>query len=130
MLQGGGEYRVEGDKAEDKNWDNCNSVINKIFFKKGLQYKFMESNELVVPKGRGMHFQCRIILICYSQTMRCDRVSSSMVPGVITKLYRHKYVLTVFFSFYVFFGNLLSPTLPPTYFFRGCFNSAGKTSTP
>ena len=28
-----GGCRVEGDKEETKNWDNCNSIINKIYFK-------------------------------------------------------------------------------------------------
>ena len=32
MLVGGG-YRAEGHKGE-KKWDNCNSIINKIYFKK------------------------------------------------------------------------------------------------
>ena len=29
----GGRYRVEENKRE-KKWDNCNSIINKIYFKK------------------------------------------------------------------------------------------------
>ena len=31
MLESGG-CRVEGEKGENK-WDNCNSIINKIYFK-------------------------------------------------------------------------------------------------
>ena len=33
MLAGGG-YRAEGNKREKKKWNNCNSIINKIYFKK------------------------------------------------------------------------------------------------
>ena len=29
-----GEYNAEGNKREGKNWDNCNSIINKIYLKK------------------------------------------------------------------------------------------------
>ena len=32
MLVGGG-YRAEGNKGE-KKWDNCNTIISKIYFKK------------------------------------------------------------------------------------------------
>ena len=31
ILEGGG-YRAEGNKGE-KKWDNCNSIINKIYLK-------------------------------------------------------------------------------------------------
>ena len=27
-------YQAEGDKVEKKEWDNCNSIINKIYLKK------------------------------------------------------------------------------------------------
>ena len=30
----GGGCREEGDKGEKKNWDNCKSIINKMYFKK------------------------------------------------------------------------------------------------
>ena len=29
---GRGGYRAEGNKGERKKWDNCNSLINKIFY--------------------------------------------------------------------------------------------------
>ena len=29
----GDDYRVEGNKGEEKKWDNCNNIINKIYFK-------------------------------------------------------------------------------------------------
>ena len=35
MLEGMGD-RAERDKGE-KKWDNCNSIINKIYFKKNLK---------------------------------------------------------------------------------------------
>ena len=31
---GGGVCRVEGNKRGGGEWDNCNSIINKIYFKK------------------------------------------------------------------------------------------------
>ena len=36
MISGG--YRVEGNKGE-KKWDNFNSMINEIYFKKGTNLK-------------------------------------------------------------------------------------------
>ena len=29
----GGRYRVEGRKGEEKKWDDCNSIVNTIYFK-------------------------------------------------------------------------------------------------
>ena len=42
-VGGGGQDRVKGGK-----WDNCNSVINKIFFKK---IKAMGSHWMVLRRG-------------------------------------------------------------------------------
>ena len=33
-------YQEEGNKGEKKEWDNCNSIINKIYFKKGTSFNF------------------------------------------------------------------------------------------
>ena len=35
----GGGYREEGDK-EEKKWGHCNSIINKIYFKKVNTFTF------------------------------------------------------------------------------------------
>ena len=33
MLEGGSRCTEERDKGERKKWDNCNSIINKIYLK-------------------------------------------------------------------------------------------------
>ena len=41
--------RAEGNKGEEKKWDNCNSIINKIYFKKLKAFQKIMSR---VPKGK------------------------------------------------------------------------------
>ena len=55
MLMGGG-YRAEGNKGE-KKWDNCNSIINKIYLKKKKKSKRAKKEE----RGRQTHIrtQCK-----------------------------------------------------------------------
>ena len=38
MLEGMG-ICVEGDKGEKKEWDNCNNIINKIYFIKSTPFR-------------------------------------------------------------------------------------------
>ena len=35
---GRGRYRAERGSRGEKNWDNCNSIINKIYFKNGQKF--------------------------------------------------------------------------------------------
>ena len=44
----GGRYRVEESKRE-KKWDNCNSIINKIYFK--IIFKKRSREESLWPKS-------------------------------------------------------------------------------
>ena len=46
MLEGG-EFKVEGDEGE-KKWDNCNSIINKMYLKK-TKMKVKKIIYLVIP---------------------------------------------------------------------------------
>ena len=46
MLVGGGWCRAEGNRGK-KKWDNCNHVINKIYFKKIKKMNQWEKNTLL-----------------------------------------------------------------------------------
>ena len=41
MLEGTGGTGQRRDKEEEKNWDNCNSIINKTYLKKEIEYKII-----------------------------------------------------------------------------------------
>ena len=51
MLVGGG-CKVEGEKGE-KKWDNCNSIINKIYLKMENKNKIMPPNKKIQGQEEG-----------------------------------------------------------------------------
>ena len=61
----------------------CNSHIFIVFAmismiigtQKGYSVHDGTDEELVVPQDRRIHFKCRIILVCHSESTRCGRVA-------------------------------------------------------
>ena len=47
MLEGRG-YRVEGGQKGEKYWDNCNSIINKIYLE--INCKMITEKSFIIPK--------------------------------------------------------------------------------
>ena len=75
MLEGRGGTRWR--EAKEENWDNCNSIINKIYLKKnkGGEKQNSESKDLHLGMYKSMYFKRRKVKIeIYSDVQSNDKV--------------------------------------------------------